>query len=72
MREALSRLFRSIGMRAQIFASAHDFLTFKRPDAPPYLVLDVRLVHSTESRNAKKSLLVRLLALARKSLYFIL
>ena len=43
MREALSRLFRSIGMRAQIFASAQDFLTFKRPDAPACLVLDVRL-----------------------------
>jgi FixJ family two-component response regulator len=43
MREALSRLFRSIGMRAQIFASAQDFLIFKRPDAPGCLVLDVRL-----------------------------
>src|SRR5215468_5790756 len=43
MREALSRLFRSIGMRAQIFASAQDFLLLKRPDAPTCLVLDVRL-----------------------------
>src|SRR5215831_8698765 len=43
MREALSRLFRSIGMRAQIFASAQDFLGFKRPNAPACLVLDVRL-----------------------------
>jgi FixJ family two-component response regulator len=43
MREALSRLFRSIGMRAQIFASAREFLRFKRPDAPACLVLDVRL-----------------------------
>ena len=43
MREALSRLFRSIGMRARIFASAQDFLMFKRPDAPACLVLDVRL-----------------------------
>jgi FixJ family two-component response regulator len=43
MREALSRLFRSIGMRAQIFASAQEFLRFKRPDAPACLVLDVRL-----------------------------
>src|SRR6516165_11397302 len=42
MREALSRLFRSIGMRAQIFASAQDFLGFKRPDAPACLVLDAR------------------------------
>jgi FixJ family two-component response regulator len=43
MRAALSRLFRSIGMRAQIFASAEDLLRFKRPDAPACLVLDVRL-----------------------------
>jgi FixJ family two-component response regulator len=43
MREALSRLFRSIGMRAQIFASAQEFLKFERPDAPACLVLDVRL-----------------------------
>ena len=47
MREALSRLFRSIGMRAQIFASAQDFLIFKRPDAPACLVLDVRLPGSS-------------------------
>jgi FixJ family two-component response regulator len=43
MREALSRLFRSVGMRAQIFTSAEDFLMFKRPDAPACLVLDVRM-----------------------------
>jgi FixJ family two-component response regulator len=43
MREALSRLFRSIGMRAQLFASAEEFLLFKRPDVPACLVLDVRL-----------------------------
>jgi FixJ family two-component response regulator len=47
MREALSRLFRSIGMRAHVFASAQDFLTFKRPDAPACLVLDVRLPGSS-------------------------
>jgi FixJ family two-component response regulator len=43
IREALSRLFRSIGMRAQLFASAEEFLLFKRPEAPACLVLDVRL-----------------------------
>jgi len=43
MREALSRLFRSIGMRAQLFASAEEFLLSKRPEAPACLVLDVRL-----------------------------
>src|SRR5215475_6387668 len=47
MREALSRLFRSIGMRAHIFASAQDFLSFKRPDTPACLVLDVRLPESS-------------------------
>src|SRR5215469_13161133 len=47
MREALSRLFRSIGMRAQIFASAEEFLEFKRPEAPACLVLDVRLPGSS-------------------------
>jgi FixJ family two-component response regulator len=30
-------------MQAQIFASAQEFLRFKRPDAPACLVLDVRL-----------------------------
>ena len=43
MREALSRLFRSVGMRARIFASGEEFLEFKRPEAPACLVLDVRL-----------------------------
>ena len=43
MRKALARLFRSIGIRAQIFALAQDFLGFKCPDAPACLVLDVRL-----------------------------
>ena len=43
MREALSRLFRSIGMQAQIFASGQEFLRFERPDGPACLVLDVRL-----------------------------
>jgi len=47
MREALARLFRSVGMRAQIFASAQDFLLFKRPEAPACLVLDVRLPGSS-------------------------
>ena len=43
MREALSRLFRSMGIPAEIFASAQEFLRFKRPDAPACLALDVRL-----------------------------
>jgi FixJ family two-component response regulator len=32
-----------MGMPAEIFASAQEFLRFKRPDAPACLVLDVRL-----------------------------
>jgi FixJ family two-component response regulator len=43
MREALSRLFRSVKMQARIFASGEEFLEFERPDAPACLVLDVRL-----------------------------
>ena len=43
LREALSSLFRSIGLQAKTFASAAEFLQFKLPDAPICLVLDVRL-----------------------------
>ena len=43
LREALSSLFRSIGLQAKTFASAAEFLQFKLPDAPTCLVLDVRL-----------------------------
>ena len=43
VREALSSLIRSVGLRAEMFASAQEFLKHKRPDAPACLVLDVRL-----------------------------
>jgi len=43
LRESLSSLLRSIGLRVEIFASVDDFLAFRRPDAPSCLVLDVRL-----------------------------
>jgi FixJ family two-component response regulator len=43
LREALSSLFRSIGLQAKTFASAAEFLQFKLPDTPTCLVLDVRL-----------------------------
>jgi FixJ family two-component response regulator len=43
MRPAMESLIRSVGLRVQSFASAHDFLGFQRPDAPACLVLDVRL-----------------------------
>jgi FixJ family two-component response regulator len=43
VRDALSNLIRSIGLQAQTFASARDFLSHERPDAAACLVLDVRL-----------------------------
>lgn len=43
LRESLSSLLRSIGLRVEIFASVAQFLSFKRPDVPSCLVLDVRL-----------------------------
>ena len=43
MREALQSLIRSVGLRVQTFASAREFLTSQRRDAPACLVLDVRL-----------------------------
>jgi FixJ family two-component response regulator len=43
VREALSSLIRSGGLRADVFGSAADFLRRPRPDAPCCLILDVRL-----------------------------
>ena len=43
MRESLRNLLRSAGFNVQTFASAHEFLTSQRPDAPSCLVLDVQL-----------------------------
>src|SRR5882672_5287000 len=43
MREALHSLIRSVGLSVETFASAPEFLTSHRPDAPACLVLDVRL-----------------------------
>jgi FixJ family two-component response regulator len=43
VREALSSLIRSVGLRAELFSSAQEFLKHQRPDAPACLVLDVRL-----------------------------
>ena len=42
-REALGRLFRSVGLRAEVFGSASEFLQSKLPDVASCLVLDVRL-----------------------------
>ena len=43
LRDALKRVFRSVGLRAEAFASAPEFLKYNRPEAPSCLVLDVRL-----------------------------
>jgi FixJ family two-component response regulator len=43
VRESLSSLIRSVGLRVEMFASAQEFLAGSRPDVPSCLVLDVRL-----------------------------
>jgi len=43
VREALESLVRSVGLRAELFRTAQEFLQYKRADAPSCLVLDVRL-----------------------------
>jgi FixJ family two-component response regulator len=43
MRNALKNLLRSVGLEAQLFASAQEFLDADRPDRPSCLILDVRL-----------------------------
>jgi FixJ family two-component response regulator len=43
IRQALARLFQSVQLRAEGFASPQEFLQSERPDAPSCLVLDVRL-----------------------------
>ena len=42
-REALRNLFRSVGLRAEVFGSALELLQSERPDVESCLVLDVRL-----------------------------
>ena len=43
MRAALERLLKSVGLRAESFATPQDFLRQKLPDVASCLVLDVRL-----------------------------
>ena len=43
LRESLRNLFRSVGLQAQTFGSAKEFLQVQPPDAPCCLVIDVRL-----------------------------
>jgi len=43
LRKALGNLFRSVGLRTEMFSSASELLASKLPDAPSCLVLDIRL-----------------------------
>lgn len=43
IRQGLKSLIRSVGLRVELFESAHAFLHSKRPEAPSCLILDVRL-----------------------------
>jgi FixJ family two-component response regulator len=43
LRDALTNLFRSVGLRSQVFGSAPELLRSKLPDVPGCLVLDIRL-----------------------------
>jgi FixJ family two-component response regulator len=47
VRQALSSLVRSVGIRVETFASAQEFVRHPRPDAPSCLVLDVLLPDSS-------------------------
>ncbi|MBN3759236.1 response regulator transcription factor [Burkholderia sp. Ac-20365] len=46
-RHSLSALLRSVGLRAETFGSAREFLAFSRPAIPSCLILDVRLPHES-------------------------
>jgi FixJ family two-component response regulator len=43
MRATLSSLFRSVGLRVELFSSAREFAQIKMPDVASCLVLDIRL-----------------------------
>ncbi|MGC1776790.1 MAG: response regulator transcription factor [Xanthobacteraceae bacterium] len=43
LRDALARLFRSVGLKVKTFASTPEFLQYRLPEGPSCLVLDVRL-----------------------------
>jgi FixJ family two-component response regulator len=43
VRATLSSLFRSVGLRVELFGSAHEFTQIKMPDVASCLVLDIRL-----------------------------
>jgi len=43
IRESLTGLFQSVGLRIKVFGSASEFLQINLPNAPSCLVLDIRL-----------------------------
>jgi FixJ family two-component response regulator len=43
VREALSSLLSSVRFRVEVFASAAEYLKFKKPDPPACLILDLEL-----------------------------
>src|SRR5258708_16284040 len=43
VREAVSCLLASLGLRTELFASAAEYLEFKKPDSPSCLILDLEL-----------------------------
>jgi FixJ family two-component response regulator len=43
VREALTGLLSSVGFRVEVFASAAEYLKFKKPDSPACLILDLQL-----------------------------
>ena len=43
MRLAMQRILKTVNLRAELFATAQDFLQRNIPDVPSCLVLDVRL-----------------------------
>jgi FixJ family two-component response regulator len=47
VRESLSSLLRSVGLRVETFATTEEFLGYRRPEAPSCLVLDVQLEGSS-------------------------
>ena len=47
VREALSSLISSVGLRVSVFGSAAEFLEYEKPDAPACLVLDLQLPGSS-------------------------
>jgi FixJ family two-component response regulator len=43
VREALTSLLSSVGFRVEVFASAAEYLKFKKLDSPACLILDLEL-----------------------------